>query len=293
MKRGLRRRQSSAGFTIVETMIVLAVTGILFVAIAISWAGRQHKNEFTTSSNDIRDRMQQVISDVQNGFFPDTAGFTCTKTGSSNLSLTSSSQTQGTNDNCVFLGKVMQFGYKTDPEEYRTFSIAAAREPSDLLDFSTYKGTVIAPSFQNSTNDLPDLTERGTLLYGLTVHAMQAEKSTGSWVNVDAVGFLSRNGTADPTHGGLNNGTQQIDLYAFNGDVNSVNYGAGLTASNSPNSELNKELTSTATGQYYKNVEVRICFQSGGTNQFAILTIGGGNSELVPVLTIAASCATG
>jgi hypothetical protein len=278
MKRGLQRTGVSAGFTIVETMIVLAVTGILFVTIVVTWTGRQHKNEFSTASNEIRSRIQQVITDVQNGRFPDKANFSCSS-GGVNLALGSGAQAQGTNVNCVYLGKVMQFGYKnSNPEQFRVFSVAGLRNQTDFAD---QRATVLAAATQN-LNMNNDLVEAGNLLYGLSVSQMKV-LDAGTWKNVMAVGFLSRNGSKDQL-GNMNSGNQQIDLYAVDGDVTTVD-----TSGTKPADRLNSSLA-TGSPKYYVNEPVKICFKSGGTDQYALVTLGTDNRQLSPEMQVVNAC---
>jgi prepilin-type N-terminal cleavage/methylation domain-containing protein len=287
MMRGQQRTGVPAGFTIIETMIVLAVTGLLFVLIASTWAGRQRQNEFKTASNEIRSRIQQTISDVQNGYFPGNGGFSCQNSATANLQLKSppvvtASGNQGTNEACVFLGKIVQFGNNNATADgYRTFPVAALRNPLDPSDFKSTKPTVLAPSSLNGS--MMDLSTLGSMQYGLTVESIKATYN-GSTQDVNAVGFISKNGSID-AQGDMESGSQQIDLYAFRGVAGTVDVKNGVSGLSD---SLNTKLLNTSS--YYKNVPISICFKSGGTNQYAIITLGSGSRQLQAELQIAKAC---
>src|SRR6266511_2117091 len=112
MKGGKKAR----GFTVVETLIVLAVTGGLFVAIAATLSGRQNRTQFTQAIQEIQSQIQQVVNDVGSGYFPSTNNFSCSAT-LAGPSIATGSAEQGSNAGCVFIGKAIQFGVAgTDPE---------------------------------------------------------------------------------------------------------------------------------------------------------------------------------
>src|SRR6185503_7751856 len=86
--------------------VVLAVTGALFVAIAASLTGRQNSAEFTHAIQSVQSQLQQIIDQVPDGNFPDQQ-VGCNAGGSSMVF--SAGGNQGTNAQCIFLGKVVQF----------------------------------------------------------------------------------------------------------------------------------------------------------------------------------------
>ena len=244
----MKRRVGLAGFTIVETMIVLAVTGALFVAIAATLAGRQRSNEFTQSVNGARDQIQQVITEVQNGYFP-SADYSCTAT-TLNVMISSGSDTQGKNTGCVFLGKIMQFKVRDqDPSKVIVYPVAGIRTKTDI---ATADPSVVS-------NGLADASTDFSLKYGLTVEKMRAGST-----NIGAFGVLS---SLDSTTPGKS-GDQQFDVYGF------ANVSLGVTPKLTDGTVL--------TAAWIKNPSggVQICFKSGGTNQYGLMTVGNNNNQL-------------
>jgi hypothetical protein len=103
----MRQKPHSFGYTIVEVMIVLAVTGSLFVGVSFLLSGRQAATELDQGVRGLESQIQTVASDVVNGFYP--TGFKCTAPSSGTVGVTGSTGTPGGNTGCIFLGKVMNF----------------------------------------------------------------------------------------------------------------------------------------------------------------------------------------
>jgi len=111
MKRG-GYRADAAAFTIVEVMIVLAVSGLILLSAISLVSGRQNRTEFATGINDLQQQIQQVINETSSGYYPNGEDFTCSATSGTPTPVTLADGTgaQGTNAGCIFLGKVIQFG---------------------------------------------------------------------------------------------------------------------------------------------------------------------------------------
>src|SRR5205814_2186232 len=69
----LHMRSNGGGYTIVEVMIFLAISSLLFVAASIAIGGQQAHTEFNTAANDTNTKFQQWIDQVANGFTSSTA----------------------------------------------------------------------------------------------------------------------------------------------------------------------------------------------------------------------------
>ena len=98
----------NTGFTIVEVMIVLAITGGLFISAAVMISGRTNKAQFEQSINQITAQLRQSINEVSTGYYPN-RGFQCQANGAT-VSITAGTTEQGTNSGCMLLGKALQFG---------------------------------------------------------------------------------------------------------------------------------------------------------------------------------------
>lgn len=267
MKGGKKAR----GFTIAETMIVLGVTGVLFTIIALSLSGRQQRTQFTQAVQEIQSQIQQVISDVTVGYYPNSNNFSCTPTltgPSFNATVTQ----QGENAGCVFIGKAMQFraNSPTDPEQFNIFTLAGLQRTATGDEVTTYATPTATATLAGV---VPNATEGKTLKYGLTTRSVTY---TGAAVTAGTVAFVNS------LSGASLSGAQQVRLLPIRGaDLDQTtaqattainNYMKG--ASGSPDTQIDP-----ASG-------VTICFVSGGTNQSGRIVIGNNGRRLSVTLTI-------
>lgn len=130
----MNRQKALAGYTLVEVMIFLAVSGGLLASIMTMISGQQQKTQFTTGVNEFESKIQDLISDVETGYFPNNGNTICQVPGmTSNPSafpvIRPGTAEQGSNQDCVFLGKAIQF-YKDSSglvNQYRALTIAGKR----------------------------------------------------------------------------------------------------------------------------------------------------------------------
>lgn len=108
----MRRLAQARGFTIVETLIVLAVTAAMFIVAVTAFSGQQERTRFSQATRDITSKVTDVANDVSAGYFADTDEWTCTQrpTDSPLIDRGAASSGQGKNQDCIFLGKALQFG---------------------------------------------------------------------------------------------------------------------------------------------------------------------------------------
>jgi len=279
----------SAGFTIVETMIVLAVTGVMLISIIGLISGKQNKTEFQQAINDVVTRLQQSAREVSIGYYPGLAGRQCTAVGS--ISFGGSGSEQGANGGCVFLGKILQFSptdaaHNKGNEEYGAYTLAGCQ----FKDCSTNPSTPIASSFEEAqpiavqqvatnpiTSNFPDATDWYTLANGLSTVSMSytcdpsVDTCPGTSPNATrAFGLLQSLGTYSGCSG-LCSGSQQAGLYGVK-MPDPANY-----------NDMNTVLTQVNAAGAVNLVpaqQVTICLRSGTTNQSGRITIGADTSSV-------------
>ncbi|HPD98789.1 MAG TPA: type II secretion system protein [Candidatus Saccharibacteria bacterium] len=66
--------KKQTGYTILETLIVLTVTGVLFTTTALLIQGQVEKTRYQDSMRQIQQTVQQAIKDTENGYFPGATG---------------------------------------------------------------------------------------------------------------------------------------------------------------------------------------------------------------------------
>ena len=258
---------SQGGFTIVETLIVIAVTSFLLSSAILLVAGQQRKVEFTQSAQEIRSAIEQVITETGAGFYPNSGNVRCTVSGTT-LSITNTAGTaQGSNTGCIFLGKVMQFGVAgTDPQQYITHIVAGLQDNTGTL-----------ASAKPMTVDINGTRATGSLRGGLQAVSMKYVIGATK-TDIGAVAFL--NGLGSYSGGQLVSGSQQMALVPVtaSGTVPNTNQATVVGA-------IDSQLRN-ADSLINPSGGVEICFKSGGTKQSALVTIGSNGRNLSAKLDI-------
>jgi type II secretory pathway pseudopilin PulG len=280
MKKG-GYRKASQGFTIVETMIVLAVTGLMFISAVILIGGRTARTQFTTASNDLKQQLEQVINETASGYFPSQGNFSCTAGAGGAPTLANGSQNQGTNGGCIFLGKVVQFGASDVPDQFLTYAITGNRlqggTNQEVTTLAQSFPVAIAPGVSNNTS-LTGITIQSPLENGLSISKITYNGATQT-AGFAVLTTLASYTAAGSTCNGVCSGSQGMSLYAI----------AGTNAGGQTSKVFVDKLDSSAN--YVPVSQVTICMNSGTTNQYALYTIGdAGGNQSVTLTTLSGSC---
>ncbi len=273
-KIGINRSFAEGGYTIVEVLIVLAVTTALFVAIAGTFSGQQGRTEFTQGARDMESRVRDILNDVSTGYYPKIGTYSCINS-SGTLTFSSSDSAQGENSGCIFIGRVLQFEVGgTNDEQYRIYSVAGLRQVSgrDVSSFAETKPRAIAPT--GSADDPPDGTEVGYYPSGLKIGKV-TYTNTGIIYPTDAVGFFSTFGVQTAA-GGLKSGSISVNV---------VPLGTGTTPNQLTMVGIINGLD-TASPVTNPSGGMSVCFISTGSNQIAIMSIGGSGRQLTVNMVI-------
>lgn len=274
---GLRKSENK-GFTLIEVLIVLAVTGLLFVSAVIMISGRHTRTAFEQSSRQIQSQIQQTINEVSAGFYPDMRNFGCTA-GADAPMFSAAGAGQGTNSGCIFLGRAMQFGVgAADSEQFAIYTIAGLQKnPSgnEASSLAEAKPMAVAPSTLHP--GYPDNSVDEALQSGLRPVRMWYNNGGGD-VEIGAVAFVS-----------------SLAEYGFSGDIVSgagrVNVVAiGSTSLGSSKTAVVDAINSdsgngVANGAINPSGGVYVCFE-GGTDDYALVQIGGDKRDLSVELMI-------
>ncbi len=279
MIQGSNARRYVSGFTIVEVMIVLAVTGALLAAVMLTIAGQQRRTEFTQSINEIDSKIRDIITNVSAGYYFNTNNFTCAvPIANGGPKFTLGANNQGQNPDCIFLGRAIQFAVNNDQTAFNIYNIAGERQYNgqDVTRIVDAKPAAIA--YPNTVAGA-DATESGNLLYGLKAVRMYFTKA-GVAQNINTVAFISTLPAYTGTN--LNSGSQSAQLMPI----------ASLPPPNIGTSDANNVASTAVTNIQGANFldppdgGVTICFQSGGTNQYGLINIGTNNRQLTTSLVV-------
>ncbi|HZL07889.1 MAG TPA: prepilin-type N-terminal cleavage/methylation domain-containing protein [Candidatus Dormibacteraeota bacterium] len=249
-------KKTPLGYTIIEVMIVLAVSGVIFL-IAINFInGKQERTSFTEGLNDTASRIQNVIEQVTDGQYSDIL-LQCSWNGPGTPTMVSPvvspSPTQGTNSNCVFLGKLISFTYPA-VNQYQVVSMAAGR--SDAANGLSPTLANVDPAIISSLTATQTI-QQALNLTGMSVTDTTGAKHTNTYYNI---GFVQGLGAGDGV-GTFKSGAQTISM---------------VYSSLSPVS-INNATTTTLVGLTQAEASV-ICLSDG--TQSAQIILGTNNNQL-------------
>lgn len=256
--------KESRGFTIVETLIVLAVTGMILASAIVLIGGRQARTQFTVGIGQVQQQVQQAISEVKNGYYPNNGNIKC-QSGSTGPTLTAGSTGQGQNSGCIFLGKAMQFAPLGRAGQMVLIPIAANRlqaSGQQVNSLAQAQPVAIAP-LSASDATTPDATEGRNFSNGITVVDMWRNGDRANQkIGTIAVLFDLTSITYGAT--GLNPGALQTSLFTVDG-----------TTINQATTDVSAAIKGASNTGLVSTNQINVCFASGTTNQSGLLTIGG------------------
>jgi prepilin-type N-terminal cleavage/methylation domain-containing protein len=211
------------GYTIVEVMIVLAVSGVMFVIASTFINGNQARASFYQGVDDLAARIQSAADQVNDGQYSDTELSTCmANAGGIHFAPASASMGQGTNSQCVFLGKLNYYYTASGSNKFRSYQLAGATEyttGSLTTIVSDYPNAYVAPIDGAGPSGGPtSLTREGILPDNLDVYNMCIvdQISGGSCTTNYSLGFAQSLGNYDPASKSYSAGSQNIVMIYSN-----------------------------------------------------------------------------
>lgn len=266
MNRGADSQKSSrGGYTIVETLIFLAVSGLLLVTAMLFLSGRQARQQFQTAVRDFETKVADIANDVSNGYYQNGTPLDC-QAGPSGLTITSGSLGLGANTPCIFIGTVLKLGSGTSEgsEEIIQYTMAGRRLNSsnaDVASLAEATPTVIGVENTYSTSRIGA---------GIKIQCVSVEGRACSASNNAGIGFFTTFKGSDVSQSGSTTSTNVISY-------NSISIGENDT---STQAKLN---TQSFYASPQLNPKITICLLGDGTDQYALVHIGGSGSSSLTV----------
>lgn len=177
--RGGKNKQP-LGYTIIEVMIVLAISGVMFLIAANFISSKQARTSFTEGSNELTSQLQQVVTEVENGQYTDLL-FDCAVNGAGpKVKIDTTKSTERGSTGCIFLGKYV-----------------VVNPPASTYQVQLLAGKIGATNYA-STTPLTAANDSGGIDFTKNVSVPQALKissvKTNTGASVAGFGFMQ-----DPT----------------------------------------------------------------------------------------------
>ena len=202
-------KRRASGYTIVEAMIFLAVSGIIFLAALLLFQGQQGKTQFDQSVRDLNSKIQQYVGDVNSGFFAGSNHYNCDLNGSGYPALSVPSSSSGgatglgTNTKCIFMGKAI--GAVANATSLQVYTVLGARVDTLGNPITQLGSAKLEPQNVAGT----DLTETYNLLWGSKIVSSAITPIGGSSTTGDLVGFYN------DLSGSTANGAEAVKSYGY------------------------------------------------------------------------------
>lgn len=206
------------GYTIVETMIFLAVTGVLLISAMTLMAGRQASVQFSQAVTDAQSRMQDAIGQVASGYYPNNGSFSCFTISPGVPTFDPTPSVQGTSTDCVYLGKALGFkNTSSDGGGYVVFSLAARRLNAANREITSLDEAHITPIAPFAAADgRPDTTEQFNFDFGISVTRVVNPKTGAKY---GTLLFLSTLPKFQGATSSLASGAQRVSFAGVLGSV--------------------------------------------------------------------------
>lgn len=239
------------GYTIVETMIFLAISGGLLLVALLFIGGQQRKTQFATAVRDFDSKIQSVISNVATGYYNNAGNTSCTAPGG--VITVGNTGTSGQNADCTFIGQVI-------------VPTPVGAIPSGVTIYST-AGLRIDPVTSKEVQSIlaakPVLIDVTKEFYVFNSGVTATMKNLTTGLPFGSLGVFTTFNQYSVTGGLLGSGSTRSDLYAI-----------GATAP--PNSNIESALTA-GTYQANPSAGIQICLTDG--TQVGVILLNNGSTR--------------
>lgn len=168
----------SFGFTIVELMMVLAVSGMLLIVALVTFSGQTKRTGFTQAMYDLQSKYQSFSTQSSSSSLAGLENYSCHLDASGFPELVTPPDAADVTGNCIYLGKAIQVRLDQNTiYAYPVFGIrttAAGTTPTVLSEAKP------EPALDDSTPSKFLGVETYQLLNGLKVSSAKAGPSTGT-----------------------------------------------------------------------------------------------------------------
>lgn len=264
-------RGRKQGYTIVEVLVVLAVTGALLGSAFYFMNGRSRRLAFENDITAFRTKLDDTINNVATGYYSRNANFSCSSSDTGPSINSSGSNARGTNQDCQYIGRGIHFN--TGWDYYYIHNIIGLRKSSTGLaqDLSQVKPKVlsVSASYTSSVE-----TAEKVDFFNTTLVKTKTYNSSGEYLSTSRrgfIGFISSLPSADSLSGATGSvGSQKVELYTINDTADTTK----INLTQNKNDFVDWFNNNTDWTKLVTVVRYEVCFDSKGSNQRGIVSIG-------------------
>lgn len=280
------KNKTSRGYTIVEVMIFMAVSGVMFLMAVVFISGKQASVDFRHSMSDVNLQIKTIVNEVANGEYQSLGSNKCVAGAASQPVVSSGVASQGSNggaSGCIFLGKVVQFNTGGDKTQYTIYTIAGRQlnaSSSPVSNFVDAKPMALDSSAP--ARSTANLTQTRTLLSGLEfIKALSCTSNCGAAIPVYSAvgdfGFFGSFGGFSAASGSNSSSATQTVVTAI--IPNSTSGQSRLDTVNLLNDSTTWSPIDTSASTYVVGGgrTLVLCFKYG--KKYGSVTVGGTNGQ--------------
>ncbi len=163
--------KANGGYTIIEVLVVVGVSAAIFFAAMTAIGGRQASVQFAQSVREFDAKIRDIMNDVTTGYYPTNDTITCTLSAGVPQITVDTDAKLGTNNDCIFIGKAIQFQPDGVTNRMDIYSVAGLRfEDNDQTPTSSIaKAKPVPVARVGDDFNFKDATVSYDLLYGLRI----------------------------------------------------------------------------------------------------------------------------
>lgn len=264
----MTRLGKAQGYTIIETMLFLVITGVLLASAMLIFSGRQRRTQFTQGVREIDSQIRGVMNEAASGYYPNKGNISCSSSGGSGPNPVVAAADQGENEGCIVLGRVLQFN---QGENYTAYTVIGQQTGADGRTVTTLgsdadsaRQTLLTPS--DTQPNYPEANETFELPWGITVEKIVAPSVTPS--TLGSFGFISTLGSFNATGSDLVSGSSSISLMPLRSTDLTSNIQATVNA------------TKALVDSERNSSQIILCLRSGGDDRRAAIIVGSNNNSV-------------
>jgi type II secretory pathway pseudopilin PulG len=251
-------RKPASGYTIIETIIFLAVSSALMASAMAVISGKQDRTRYTQTVATFEQELKDTLNDVSTGYYPNSGNFSCVKesfpAGRNNiktLNITSpGNKEQGANSECIFLGKAIEF--TAGSSAYNAYTMFASEANTSL----TGPGSGIIKLLGHSGN-LGTLESKQINNNVMVTRVFESP----SGPDLRGIGIITEFNKQQPVSSGASGNAAQVRLH-------------GITGTGFDN-DMSDNITPTPLSD-----GAIICLRQDSNGRRSVITIGKGGQQL-------------
>ncbi|NBW29417.1 type II secretion system protein [bacterium] len=228
------------GFTIVEVLIVLAISGVIMVATLPFISNKQNNTQFTVGIRQIQNQLQEILNNVSTGnvTVPASVNYSCTSSNGAGPVITSTLSNLGTNFGCQYIGMGIYFdknsmqiipiiGQKYSDSNLTKVTSLASAKPCPMIFVTNGCSQVNGATTINYPSSITMSKYSNTIGTGLvaiySITSISSDVSNGSGgVDLLNLGLNALIGTGIPNSGNILASTYNLPIdICFNSGTNS------------------------------------------------------------------------